>query len=153
MRAVLNSFKHAVEARAVETIWESRNAGKLRRRPEKLAQGLLAVFLMRVLSDGGGQLLRELGSGVGFIDFAVLFGSVPHLIEMKILRGTFSGLAQLQTYMRTERRSEGWLVVFETRAHDRRTDLPDAIRTTNGVVRVVVIDVNPLAPSKHKDAS
>src|SRR6266568_2064877 len=36
---------------------------------------------------------------------------------MKMLRGTFSGLAQLQTYMKTERRSEGWLVVFETRAH------------------------------------
>src|SRR5688572_9109665 len=33
MAAVLKSFKHAVEARAVDTIWESRVARKLRPRP------------------------------------------------------------------------------------------------------------------------
>jgi hypothetical protein len=153
IRAVLESFKHAVEARAVDTIWKSRQAAKLRRRPEKVAQGLLALFVMGVLSDRGGQLLREFASGVGFIDFEVLFGRTRHLIEMKVLRSAFSGVAQLQTYMKTEKRSEGWLVVVETRAHNKRTDVPSTIRTTAGIVRVVVVDVNPLAPSKQKEAS
>jgi hypothetical protein len=148
--AVLNSFKHAVEARAVDTIWESRVAGRLRPRPEKVAQGLLSVFVMRVLADGGGQLLRELASGVGFVDVVVMFGAVPHLVEMKILRGTFSGVAQLQAYMKTEKRTQGWLVVFDARAHGRRPSLPAVIRTKAGTVNVVVIDVNPLAPSRHK---
>lgn len=151
MAAVLSSFKHAVEARAVDTIWESRAAGKLRPRPEKVAQGLLSVFVMKVVADGGGQLLRELASGVGFVDVVVMFGAVPHLVEMKILRGTFTGVAQLQAYMKTEKRTHGWLVVFDARAHGKRPALPTVIPTKAGTIRVVVIDVNPLPPSRHKN--
>ena len=66
----------------------------------------------------------------------------------RTLRG-FTGLAQLQTYMRTEGRSEGWLVVFETRPHDKRQELPATMLTKDGIVHVVVIDVNPLAPSRR----
>ena len=84
--SVLHEFKHGIEARAVDTIWESRVKGRLRPKPEKVGQGLLAAFIMGVLSNAGGHLLRELASGVGFIDVTVILGSVLHLIELKVLQ-------------------------------------------------------------------
>jgi hypothetical protein len=62
-----------------------------------------------------------------------------------------TGIALLQAYMTTERRSQGWLVVFDARRHSKRHDLPAVIRTKAGTVRVVVVDINPLPPSRHQD--
>ena len=44
IRVLLNEFRSAVEARAVDSFWTSRKRGELRPRPEKIAQALLAVF-------------------------------------------------------------------------------------------------------------
>jgi len=148
---LLRLFKHAMESRAVDTIWNSRAAGRLRPRPEKVAQGMLSLFAMGVLSNGRGNLLRELASGIGFVDLVVMFGCVPHLVEMKVLRGAFTGVAQLAVYMVTEKRREGWLVVFDARRSDRRAALPERIDTSAGAVRVVAVDINPIPPSRHKD--
>lgn len=41
---LLSEFKRAVESRAVDAFWDSRRRNVLRRRPEKIAQALLAVF-------------------------------------------------------------------------------------------------------------
>lgn len=146
--SILAAFKHATEARAIDTIWKSRKAGQLRNRSEKVAQAMLSQFVMGVLSNGTGELLRELASGVGFVDVAVRLSSVSHLIEIKILTGTFTGLAQLETYMKTEKRREGWLVVFDARKNN--TALPSFVRTAAGLVHLVVIDVNPVVPSRRK---
>jgi hypothetical protein len=149
---LLRLFKHAMESRGVDTIWNSRARGLLRPRPEKVAQGMLSLFAMGVLSNGRGNLLRELFSGIGFVDFVVMFGSVQHLVEMKVLQSTFTGVAQLAVYMGTENRPEGWLVVFDARPFNRRgAPLPERIDTSAGTVRVVVIDINPVPPSRHRD--
>ncbi len=106
---------------------------------------------MGVLSNGRGQLLREIASGVGFVDVVVRLGSVPHLVEVKILRGPFTGPAQLESYMVVENRREGWLVVFDARKPARKSLVPEVVRRPAGRVRVVVIDVNPTIPSRRKD--
>lgn len=148
IRAILFAFKDATESRAVDTIWKSRSAGQLRKRPEKVAQGMLSQFVMGVLSNGSGELLREVASGVGFVDVSIRLSSVAHLVEIKILRRKFTGVAQMERYMKTEKRGEGWLVVFDVRK--QKDDLPNRIRRPAGIVHLVVIDVNPVIPSRLK---
>ena len=63
IRTILDEFKHATESRGVDTIWASRAAGRLRPKPEMIAQGMLSQFVMGVLSNRGGDLFR--GAGIG----------------------------------------------------------------------------------------
>ena len=119
-----------------------------------MGQGLLAAFAMGTLSDGKGHLLRELPSGVGFVDVGLILGNVLHLVELKVLRGgSFSGVSQLTQYMRTEQRRQGWLVVFDARTQDKQGPLPAKIDTADGTVRVLVININPAAPHKVRHRS
>jgi hypothetical protein len=115
-------------------------------RPESIAQGLLAVFARGALA-GKGLVLRELLSGIGFVDVGIVLSTVLHLVEIKILAGVFKGAKQLQRYMRCEKRKEGWLIIIEVRPAERRTPIPKLIHTPDGVVRSIVIDANPEAPS------
>jgi hypothetical protein len=150
MAGLLQEFKAAVESRAVDSLWVSRKRGELRPRPERIAQALLGVFFRRVLADGG-FAIREVGSGVGFVDLvAVLSRTAPHIIEMKVLRGRFEGPEQLDTYMKQEGRDIGWLVVMDARRQSKRAALPTKVAVGGGgVVRVVVVEINPTAPSKR----
>lgn len=155
IRHLLTEFKSALESRAVGNFWLSRKAGRLRQRPEEIAQGLLALFFKGVLLHGGGYVLRELESGTGYVDLSIALSRVLHLIEMKVLRGQFEGVAQLVVYMKQERRREGWLVVIDPRLAHRRSELPQTVKTAAGVVRIVAIDINPIPPSRarHKGGS
>jgi len=146
----LTEFKRALESRAVGNFWLSRKAGRLRQRPEDIAQGLLALFFKGVLLHGGGFVLRELESGIGYVDVSIALSRVLHLIEMKVLRGRLEGVAQLFVYMKQEGRREGWLVVIDARPRNRKGQLPHEIKASAGVVRVVVIDINPIAPSRAR---
>jgi Holliday junction resolvase len=150
--AILQSFRRATQARTIDALWSSRQAGQLRSRPEKIAQALFTQFLLGVLSNKGGQVFRELASGVGFVDVIVMLGSVPHLVELKILRGPFTGPAQLESYMVDENRREGWLVVFDARQTSRKSPLPKVISRPGGNIKIVVIEINPVAPSRRKDS-
>jgi hypothetical protein len=151
IRAILETFRRATEARSVDALWTSRTAGKLRSRPEKLAQALLSLHVLGVLSNGSGKLFRELASGVGFADVVVMLGRVAHLIEIKILRSGFTGPAQLESYMVNENRREGWLVIFDARKTSRKSPLPEVISRPGGTIKVIVIDINPVVPSRRKD--
>jgi len=113
--ALLAEFKKAVEARAVDAFWISRTKHRLRLKPEKIAQTLLAIFAKGALGRQG-LVLREFASGIGFVDVGIAFASVLHLIELKILKGQLTGANQLAAYMRTEGRNEGWLVLIDTRS-------------------------------------
>ncbi|SRR5712691_2365289 len=155
MAGLLQQFKAAIEARAVDSFWVSRQKGELRPRPERIAQGLLGVFFRAVLADGG-FAIREAGSGVGFVDLvAVLSRSAPHIIEMKVLRGQFEGPEQLGVYMKQEGRQVGWLVIIDARRRQsRKLALPAKVPVrAGGMVRVVVVEVNPTAPSKGGSSS
>jgi hypothetical protein len=61
--ALLSEFKKAVEARAVDAFWISRTKHRLRLKPEKIAQTLLAIFAKGALAARG-----ESGCDNFFID-------------------------------------------------------------------------------------
>ncbi len=138
--------RKVVESRGIDAFWDSRRANCLRSRPEKIAQALLAVFAKRVIQDKG-LVLRELLSGVGFIDVAVILSRVIHLIEIKVLTASLKGASQLEEYMRNENRREGWLVLMDARPPSRKTEIVDKISTGAGVIRTVNININPIVPS------
>jgi hypothetical protein len=151
VRGLLDLFKRAVESRAIDNFWKSRTKGKLAANPETAGQGLLGVFLQGVLDGRPGLAVREMASGVGWIDVLLVLASTPHLLELKMLRGSGTpGVRQLGTYMANERRGEGWLVLFDTRNPSRRTGVPETITIPAGTVQVVVVDVNPTPPSRRK---
>ena len=147
IRAILVSFVAAVEARAIDAFWDARTRGELRGKPESIAQALLAVFLKGTLGRDG-YSVRELFSGIGYVDLAVFLTSRPHLIEVKILRGKFVGDQQLAQYMQSEERSRGWLLVLDARQLKFRVALPSKIKCSRGEIDVLVADINPTAPSK-----
>jgi len=147
--SILAAFKHAFESRAIDTLWVSRKSGQLQPRPEKIAQGLLAMFAKGVIGDNG-LVQREISSGIGFVDMSiVLSASVPHLIELKILKGVFHGASQLETYMANEKRKEGWLLLFDTRPSTKKVGIPASVACSRGTIRVLVIEINPTAPCRR----
>ncbi len=144
--SLLNLFKRAVEARGIDGFWKSRKKLKLKSRPEGIAQSLFGTFAYGVL-DGKGIVIRELLSGIGYVDVGVVFTSVLHLVEMKVITGQFEGPSQLEQYMRTEGRREGHLLVIDSRPPERKIDLPEIIQLEIGVIKVTVVDINPSIPS------
>jgi len=142
---LLSEFKKAVEARAVDAFWLSRKKHRLRVKPEKIAQTLLAIFAKGVLGSEG-LVLREFGSGIGFVDVGISFATVLHLIELKILKGQLTGANQLAAYMRTEGRNEGWLVLIDTRRNQKSVAVPIRIDTSSGSIKTLLVNVNPPAP-------
>lgn len=144
---LLAEFKHAVEARAIDAFWLSRKKGTLRSKPEKIAQTQFALFTRGVLLNRPGIVLREISSGVGFVDIGVILSSTLHLVEMKVLTGQFTGAEQLEQYMRTERRNEGSLLIVDTLEPGKKLDLPTRIDTPSGGIKVYRVDVNPIPPS------
>jgi hypothetical protein len=143
---LLSEFKKAIEARALDTLWTSRKKGILRPKPEEIVQGALAMFARGVLGNDG-LVLREIASGVGFVDVGIAFGKTLHLVELKILKGQLTGPNQLAAYMRTEQRREGWLLLIDVRkTRSAQNKTPETIDTPDGVIRVVIVDANPHAP-------
>lgn len=154
IQSIIKGFAQAVEARAVGAFWQSRKKAKLIRHAEKIGQSLFALYAKGVLSErDSGLILREVSSGIGFVDVAIGLGATLHLIEMKVVRSTFTGASQLGTYMHTENRTRGWLVCFDARHASRRNSIPPSIATPSGVVAVVGIDINPRAPSDRQKGS
>lgn len=105
--------------------------------------------------EGRGAAIREPVVGIGFVDVLVTFSSgLLHVVELKMLKGrAVPGPAQLETYMKHKNRKEGWLVLFDARKWNRRTTIPRTIKRRSGTIRTVVIDVNPVPPSKRQEAS
>ncbi|HTD25213.1 MAG TPA: hypothetical protein VK738_21370 [Terriglobales bacterium] len=149
IRKFLDEFKHTVEAEAVNSFWESRSKGRLKKHPEKHGQELLGVFAKAKLA-GRGSLLREAVSGIGFVDVLVTFSSgLVHIVELKMLSGSgIPGPAQLESYMRNRARREGWLVFFDVRKLNQKQAIPAVISRASGTIRTIVVDVNPVPPNK-----
>jgi len=144
---LLEEFRQAIEARAIDVFWQSRKKGVLMPNPETIAQALFALFTKGVLLNRSGVVLREMNSGIGFVDIGVMFSSVLHLVEMKILTGKFTGVEQLGQYMKTEKRNKGALVVLDALKPGNKLDLPQSIVISSGIVRVYSVDINPVPPS------
>lgn len=147
--ATLRAFKAATEARAIDVFWQSRRNGTLRRRPEQIGQGLLVLFALGAIRNSG-VVLREFASGVGFVDIGLIFGSTLHLVELKILKSSLLGAGQLAAYMQTEQRRRATLVLFDARPTAKRFPIPSKLAVEAGEIAVVVVDINPIPPSRRK---
>lgn len=145
---ILQKFKEAMESRCLSAFWLSRTKGVLRKRPEEIAQTLLVMFIAGTLGNRG-VVLREIYSGTGFVDVGISFTSpIVHLIELKVLRTKFIGPDQLDRYMKFENRPNGYMVVIDTAPASNKQRIPEIIRTTSGVIKIIRVDVNPVPPSK-----
>ncbi len=144
---LLNEFSDATEARAIDAFWVSRKQGTLQHRPEKIAQSLFSLFTKGALLNRPGIVLREFQSGIGFVDVGIIFSSTLHLVEIKVLTDDFTGLSQLEQYMKTEKRQEGSLLIFDSLKPDKKKDLPLRIPTSAGLVKIYRVDINPHPPS------
>lgn len=149
IRKFLEGFRDSIESEAVNSFWDSRAKGKLRTRAEKLGQECLGLFADAKLEKRG-ALIREATSGIGFVDVLVTFSSgLVHVVELKILKGNkIPGPEQVATYMKHKHRKEGWLVFFDARSANGRTIIPETFKRAVGTIRTIVIDINPVAPSK-----
>ena len=125
----------------------------MKNRPEKLGQELFAVFARTKLS-GRGSAIREGASGIGFVDVLVTFSSgLVHVVELKMLKGKdIPGPAQLATYMNHKRRREGWLVFLDARKPNAKQPVPTAFERAAGTIRTLLIEINPIPPSKRTEA-
>jgi hypothetical protein len=148
MHALLKQFSLALRSKAINAFWVSRKKGRLRQRPEAIAHSLLAMFLAAVL-DGRGALFTEVGSGTGYVDLVVTLSRVAHLIEVKVLTRKFEGPNQLASYMEMESRREGWLVVLDARPVNQQTSIQEKFVLPAGIVNTVVVNLNPVAPSRR----
>lgn len=99
---------------------------------------------------GRGSVIREMASGIGFVDVAITFSSgLLHVVELKMLKGLrVPGIAQLAQYMKHENRNEGWLVLFDARNRSHKREIPSLYRRAAGTIRTVLIDINPTPPSQ-----
>lgn len=147
IRLLLTDFKSAIESSAIDSFWSSRKKGKLKPKPESIAQGLLAIYCKGVIGRNG-YVLREVLSGVGYVDLVVILARTMHLVEMKVIGNQLKGVVQLEDYMRKENRRKGYLVLIDTVGSRRKTKIPDTIPTLSGKITIIRIDINPLAPSK-----
>jgi len=143
----LEAFRDSVEAEAVDAFWQSRKKGLLKRKAEKLGQDLLGFFA-RAKLENRGAVIREAKSGIGFVDVLVTFSSgLLHVVELKMLKGkAVPGPSQLAVYMKQKKRTEGWLVLFDTRYSASKTRVAPLIKRGAGTVRTIVIDINPVPP-------
>ena len=78
---------------------------------------ILMAFLQRIL-NGGGQIIREMGTGTGYTDLCIVYEDKKYPIEIKINRGEKSiakGIEQTLRYMDIFGCNKGWLAVFDRR--------------------------------------
>ncbi|MGE3961364.1 MAG: hypothetical protein AB7F65_06735 [Dehalococcoidia bacterium] len=146
LSAELGEFAKHVERDQIDQFWVARGKGQLREAPELYAQGLLAAFLAR--PGARPEVFREVRAGTGFVDILVRRRNSDHVVELKVLRrGGITGAKQVTAYAKLYGHSEAWLVVLDARRPPRR-QLSRRDRIVEGViVHVVVIDINPPAPS------
>ena len=99
-----------------------------------------------------GSAIREGTSGIGFVDVLVTFSSgLVHVVELKMLKGKHvPGPLQLATYMNESGEGRaGWFFSIRNRLRDLPFQ-PNS-RVPSGVIRTIIIDINPVPPSKRAE--
>lgn len=148
--SLLELFRKFIESRGVDQFWVSRRRGEMRPKPESIAQGLLTAFLYPEMQRRAGFVLREVRSGIGYIDLMAVFGQARrHLVELKVLtRDRVTGLQQLGRYLATEDLPQGWLFMLDARESSGRAEIRDGtVEVAGRTIHRLVVDINPPAPS------
>ncbi|MBK7201708.1 AAA-like domain-containing protein [Candidatus Amarolinea dominans] len=112
MDVILSRFRAFVERRG-------RAAFKISETPqEATGQYLLAAYLDLLVRQVGGEVFAEVPSGAGRLDVIVVFNGQRYVIETKLWRGPAAfdaSVTQVQSYLRSEGQTTGYLVVFHAR--------------------------------------
>ena len=91
----------------------------LQKPKEYVGQHLLFAYLEQVVRQVQGVMHLEVQTGRGRIDLLVNHRNRKYIVETKIWQGEKSyrdGIAQLAAYLKLERVTEGYYVVFDHRA-------------------------------------
>ena len=148
---IFDKFKSAVESRTINAFWKSRKKNILNPNPEKIAQSLFSMFVLGSLGDRG-YLLREIFSGIGYIDFGIIISKKMHLVEMKVVKKlTDIGVSQLKIYMDSENQKKGYLILINS---GEIINLNNSSIQNFGDGKKIykkIININPEIPSKSKN--
>ena len=89
---------------------------------EKTGQFLLTAWLYQFVRSGEGELRYEIPSGVGRLDILLTYKGKKYIVETKVnryhdlTRIVEEGIRQLsEKYLASEKTSEGYLVIYDTR--------------------------------------
>jgi hypothetical protein len=99
------------------------------------------AYLQRVVNHGG-RIEREFAVGTGRADLVTSFGGQEDVIELKLLRGSYTvpeGLEQVADYAKRLGRDRGYLVVFDPKTEkpwEERGEVEEILQ--DGVTVVVV---------------
>ena len=148
INSMLIGFSKAIESVAINAFWISRKGRTLQHYPERIGQALLATYAKSEFMRGRGVVLREISSGIGFVDVGIMISTVYHLVEIKVMNAEFTGVEQLQQYMKIENRNEGSLLIFDALPQNGKKEIPPYVISANGVIKVYSVDINPQPPSQ-----
>ncbi len=110
---------------------------------ESVGQHLLATYLDAFVQMVGGDMYLELPTGRGRMDLVVFHKNRKYIVEIKLWQGAQSyegGKKQLAAYLKSEKVSEGYYVVFDHRPHPApcsETETVDGLRIRSYVIPVV----------------
>ena len=110
---------------------------------EFVGQYLLYAYLDQFIQLVHGHIYLEGQTGRGKIDLAIFYNAEKYIVETKIWEGPRSyqsGKKQLTVYLKLERASEGYYVVFDHRAEPEsrvETETIDGLTIRSYVIRVV----------------
>jgi hypothetical protein len=99
------------------------------------------AYLQRVV-NAGGRIERELAVGTGRADLVTEMGGRQDVIELKLLRGTYTlpdGLAQVSRYARRLGRDVGYLIIFDPKTDVLWEDRGEVEEVGHDGVTVVVV--------------
>lgn len=154
----LHNFKEYVESDGLHVFWEKRKEEEFTGNPETKAHVLYAAFFAGKV--GRGKVLREVQIGTGRIDAMQIYQSQCYGIEMKMLGGNYGtkyakdGVKQLFVYLKGKDLQIGYLLIFDGRLPQKKSELFDAKIRKEGFTKdsrkifPSIIDINPVAPSK-----
>lgn len=149
---VLQEFSHYVSETLVAAFWESKS--RLRKKPECLAQAILASFLKGRL-PGDWRISLEQMAGVGRIDVFASLGEIRYVIEVKVLKNKSSSSAttravrQLVQYLKAHSVEEGFLIIFST-SDAERSQVKTIHKVDDKVIHLIIVDIRYVIPSSAK---
>lgn len=115
---------------------------------EFVGQDLLYAYLDQFVSLIRGAMFLEVQTGRGRMDLIIFHNGHKYIVETKIWEGKMrydAGIKQLSAYLKSERVSEGYYVVFD---HRNEPEPRVEIETIEGIsIRCYVIPVVQEVPS------
>ena len=144
----LKEFAEYAERQLAQELWKGRKD-----------ESVLRSHLQTALEAGGRYTLKELTTGRGRTDIALLDEQGKAIIETKLWRGQeyfADGLAELAEYLRTEHLHDGYYVVLDCSLENKLvaangsswTELVDGRK-----IHVTFIRIPPASPSKLRKHS